>query len=141
MLTLVVRYLARLLLLASTRLNVLLTKMSISCLPGAASIVDELDKRVMIILRDGRHLIGILRSFDQFMNLIIEETYERIIVGEKYSDILMGLYIVRGDNIVVMGEIDTVKESSGRISKVEPGIIESIVETNGNMTEWDFEGL
>ena len=114
--------------------------LSLPLVVGAASIVDELDKRVMIILRDGRHLIGILRSFDQFMNLIIEETYERIIVGgifsyhhyfnlsqtclltcisllksshqivEKYSDILMGLYIVRGDNIVVMGEIDTVKE-------------------------------
>ena len=47
---------------------------------GAASIVDDLDKRIMVILRDGRHLIGILRSFDQFMNLIIEDTFERIAV-------------------------------------------------------------
>ena len=47
---------------------------------GAASIVDDLDKRIMVILRDGRHLIGILRSFDQFMNLILEETFERIVV-------------------------------------------------------------
>ena len=100
---------------------------------GAASIVDDLDKRILIILRDGRHLIGILRSFDQFMNLIIEETFERIIVGginlfrqnppsqclifdllgqiaERYCDILLGLYIVRGDSIVVMGEIDVAKE-------------------------------
>ena len=31
-------------------------------------------------------------------------------IVEKYSDVLLGLYIVRGDNIVVMGEIDVVKE-------------------------------
>lgn len=112
-----------------------------SSLPGAASIVDDLDKRIMIILRDGRHLIGILRSFDQFMNLIMEETHERIIVEEKYSDILLGLYIVRGDNIVVMGEIDVVKENSGHISKVEPELIQSILDTNKDKIKWDFECL
>ena len=49
-------------------------------LPGAASLIEEIDKRIMIILRDGRHIVGRLRSFDQYMNLIMEETHERIIV-------------------------------------------------------------
>lgn len=48
-------------------------------LPGAASLLEQLDKRIMIILRDGKHLIGKLRSFDHFMNLILEETFERLI--------------------------------------------------------------
>lgn len=48
-------------------------------LPGACSMLDQLDQRVLIILRDGRHLVGILRSFDQFLNLVVEETVERVI--------------------------------------------------------------
>ena len=50
-----------------------------SYLPGAASLIEQLDKRIMIILRDGKHLVGKLRSFDHFMNLILEETFERLI--------------------------------------------------------------
>jgi hypothetical protein len=30
-------------------------------LPGSASLVEELDKEVMLVLRDGRHLIGVSR--------------------------------------------------------------------------------
>jgi len=47
-------------------------------LPGAASLVEQLDSRILIILRDGRNLVGFLRSFDQFMNLVLEETHERV---------------------------------------------------------------
>jgi hypothetical protein len=28
-------------------------------LPGSSSLVEELDKRVLIVLRDGKHLIGV----------------------------------------------------------------------------------
>ena len=49
-------------------------------LPAAASLVDQLDKRVLIILRDGRNLVGVVRSFDQFSNLVLEDTYERRVV-------------------------------------------------------------
>jgi U6 snRNA-associated Sm-like protein LSm1 len=52
-------------------------------LPGAASLLDQLDRRVLIILRDGRHLVGVLRSFDQFLNLVLENTSERIILPGK----------------------------------------------------------
>jgi hypothetical protein len=37
-----------------------------SYLPGAASLLDQLDKKILIVLVDGRHLVGILRSFDHF---------------------------------------------------------------------------
>ena len=48
-------------------------------LPGAAALIEQIDCRVLIVLRDGRHLEGTLRSFDQYMNLIIEDSVERII--------------------------------------------------------------
>ena len=37
-----------------------------SYFPGAASLLDQLDKKILIVLVDGRHLVGILRSFDHF---------------------------------------------------------------------------
>lgn len=41
--------------------------------PGMG-LVEELDKLLMIQLRDGRKLIGIMRSFDQFANIVLEGT-------------------------------------------------------------------
>jgi len=35
-------------------------------LPGTASLVDEVDKRILVVLQDGRKLWGVLRSFDQY---------------------------------------------------------------------------
>ena len=50
-------------------------------LPGAASLAEQLDERLLLVLRDGRNLIGLLRSFDQYMNLVIEDTVERVSYG------------------------------------------------------------
>ena len=35
-------------------------------LPGAVSLLDQLDKRLLVVLRDGKTLIGYLRTLDQF---------------------------------------------------------------------------
>lgn len=48
-------------------------------LPGAASLAEQIDSKILIVLRDGRNLVGILRSFDQYVNLVLEDTYERVI--------------------------------------------------------------
>ena len=65
-------------------------------LSAVASLVENIDKRLLVALRDGSHIIGTLRSFDQFANIVLEHAVERIIVGRMYSDIPLGLYIVRG---------------------------------------------
>lgn len=59
----------------------------------------------MVLLRDGRTLIGYLRSVDQFANLVLHRTIERIHVGKEYGDIPRGVLIVRGENVVLLGEI------------------------------------
>ncbi|CAH2010429.1 unnamed protein product [Acanthoscelides obtectus] len=78
-------------------------------LEGTAHLLDELDKKLMVLLRDGRTLIGYLRSVDQFANLVLHQTIERIHVGREYGDIPRGVFIVRGENVVLLGEIDTEK--------------------------------
>ena len=35
-------------------------------LTGTASLAEELDKALMVVLRDNRKIVGTLRSFDQF---------------------------------------------------------------------------
>ena len=80
---------------------------------AVASLVEELDKKILVVLRDGSKIIGFLRSFDQFANIVLENAAERIIVGSSYSDIPLGLYIVRGENVVLMGEIDETFETDG----------------------------
>jgi len=111
-------------------------------LPGAASLLEQLDKRILIVLRDGRHLVGKLRSFDQFMNLILEDTCERALLGKKYCDVPIGLYIVRGENIVLLGELDEEKETQSltRIEQEEYLELAESEETEEvGKVFWDFE--
>ncbi|XP_059765276.1 U6 snRNA-associated Sm-like protein LSm1 isoform X2 [Balaenoptera ricei] len=74
-------------------------------MPGTASLIEDIDKKHLVLLRDGRTLIGFLRSIDQFANLVLHQTVERIHVGKKYGDIPRGIFVVRGENVVLLGEI------------------------------------
>jgi U6 snRNA-associated Sm-like protein LSm1 len=130
-------------------------------LPGAASLIDQLDCHILIVLRDGRNLIGVLRSFDQYMNLVLEETAERVIfegkwkqyltrskyfnyiIKDKYCDVPLGLFLVRGDSIVLLGEIDKDKEKENceNFKKISA---ETLAELLANQSQfkkedWDFE--
>lgn len=87
-------------------------------LPGTASLLEELDKKLMVLLRDGRTLIGYLRSVDQFANIVLHRTIERIHVGKEYGDIPRGIFIVRGENVVLLGEIDREKERDLPLTEV-----------------------
>lgn len=75
-------------------------------LSAAASLVHQLDKRLLVLLRDGRQYIGILRSFDQFSNVVLSNAVERVVEGRAYADLPLGLYLVRGENVILMGDLD-----------------------------------
>ncbi|KAJ3154529.1 hypothetical protein HDU86_004658 [Geranomyces michiganensis] len=81
-------------------------------LPGSASLVDCIDKKILVILRDGRKLIGWLRSYDQFANLVLQDTVERTYVAGQYGDVYRGIFVIRGENVVLLGEIDKEKEQN-----------------------------
>ncbi|ESO99060.1 hypothetical protein LOTGIDRAFT_226441 [Lottia gigantea] len=89
-----------------------------SYLPGTASLIEEIDKKLLVVLRDGRTLIGFLRSIDQFANLVLHRTIERIHVGKKYGDIERGIFIIRGENVVLLGEVNTENEANPALIKV-----------------------
>ncbi|KFM56554.1 U6 snRNA-associated Sm-like protein LSm1, partial [Stegodyphus mimosarum] len=87
-------------------------------LPGICTLLEEVDKKIMVELRDGRILIGYLRSFDQFANLVLHQTVERIHVDTHYGELPLGVYIVRGDNIVLLGEFDEDKDKNSKLVRV-----------------------
>eukprot|EP01112_Ceratiomyxa_fruticulosa_P007730 TRINITY_DN2001_c0_g2_i4.p1 TRINITY_DN2001_c0_g2~~TRINITY_DN2001_c0_g2_i4.p1 ORF type:complete len:132 (-),score=32.98 TRINITY_DN2001_c0_g2_i4:31-426(-) len=73
--------------------------------------------KLMVVLRDGKKLVGTLRSYDQFANVVLQDTYERVYVGSEYGENLKGLYLIRGENVVLLGEIDELQEQQ-RLSKL-----------------------
>ncbi|TTQ23537.1 U6 snRNA-associated Sm-like protein LSm1 [Bagarius yarrelli] len=94
-------------------------------MPGTASLIEDIDKKHLVLLRDGRTLIGILRSIDQFANLVLHQTVERIHVGKKFGDIPRGIFVVRGENVVLLGEVDLDKDCDQLLQRVS---IEEILE-------------
>nr|CAD40963.2 OSJNBa0027P08.15 [Oryza sativa Japonica Group]CAH67241.1 OSIGBa0140O07.9 [Oryza sativa] len=71
----------------------------------STSLAGFLDKKLIVLLRDGRKLLGTLCSFDQFANVVLQGACERVIVGELYCDVPLGLYVIRGENVVLIGEL------------------------------------
>ena len=50
---------------------------------------------------------GTLRGFDQNVNCILEDSRERMFATDAAMvEVVLGLYIIRGDNIAVVGELD-----------------------------------
>lgn len=86
-----------------------------------------ISKRVLIVTTDGRSLIGTLESYDQQTNLILSGTIERIIRPvedeEESSSVEHGLYLVRGDNVVLVGGVDEELDGSIDWSKVRGEVI------------------
>ena len=62
---------------------------------------------VCVITLDGRVILGQFVGNDQVQNLILNQAQERV-----YSDdapvetVELGLYIIRGDNVCLVGEYD-----------------------------------
>ncbi|VEU19520.1 DEKNAAC100764 [Brettanomyces naardenensis] len=79
----------------------------------AAAIIGSVDRKVIVTLWDGRTLVGVLRTFDQFANLVIHDGVERIYLLDKkqYAESSKPqTYLIRGENVVMMGELDIDKE-------------------------------
>lgn len=52
-----------------------------------------------------RHVTGVLRGFDQFMNIVLDST-----VDEK-AKVEIGMVVVRGNSIVTIEALEALEES------------------------------
>ncbi len=65
----------------------------------------QITERVQVILLDGKIIVGELATVDHFSNLVLRDAVERIVVGKNFGDIMRGIFIIRGENIVLVGEV------------------------------------
>jgi U6 snRNA-associated Sm-like protein LSm1 len=90
---------------------------------GTSSLFAQLDKKVLVVLQDNKHFVGMFRSFDQFGNFVLEQAAHRVFDGEVFADLPQGLYIIRGENVELLGEIDEEKDGDridGGLKRVTP---------------------
>jgi len=62
-----------------------------------------LEQEIVVMLRDGRYLYGIMKSFDQFNSITLDSVIEKIFHENRYSERKHGLFVIRGENISIMG--------------------------------------
>jgi small nuclear ribonucleoprotein G len=67
-----------------------------------------MDKKLQIKLNANRMVTGTLRGFDQFMNLVVDNTVE--VNGNDKTDI--GMVVIRGNSIVTVEALEPVGRSS-----------------------------
>ena len=59
----------------------------------------SVNRRMQILLKDGRTLSGVFVGYDQYMNLVLEDVEER----QGDSGRRLGTIVLRGNNVVSMG--------------------------------------
>ncbi|CAL2029527.1 hypothetical protein CAEBREN_10134 [Caenorhabditis brenneri] len=58
-----------------------------------------MDKEMDLKLNGNRHVSGILRGFDPFMNMVIDEAVEYTKSGASVN---LGMTVIRGNSVVIM---------------------------------------
>lgn len=61
-----------------------------------------MDKKLSVKLNANRHVTGVLRGFDQFMNIVLDST-----VDEKLKADL-GMVVIRGNSIITIEALERV---------------------------------
>lgn len=64
-----------------------------------------MDKKLSIQLNGNRRVTGVLRGFDPFMNLVLDNTVEERSNVERHE---LGMVVIRGNSVVVFEALERV---------------------------------
>ncbi|KAI9192932.1 uncharacterized protein BJ171DRAFT_538082 [Polychytrium aggregatum] len=73
--------------------------------PPVPELKKYLDKRLHIGLNGSRKITGILRGFDTFMNLVLDDVVEEVSATERHN---IGMVVVRGNSVTVMEALEKI---------------------------------
>ncbi|KIO32755.1 hypothetical protein M407DRAFT_241242 [Tulasnella calospora MUT 4182] len=65
-----------------------------------------MDKRLFVTLQGDRKVSGVLRGFDIFLNLVIDDAVEETSPGQKTP---MGTIVIRGNSVTTMETLEAVR--------------------------------
>lgn len=63
-----------------------------------AVLEKSIDRRISLSLKDGRVLEGVLAGYDEYMNMVLEDTKETFPSGS--DERRLGSVVLRGNNVV-----------------------------------------
>ncbi|KAH9725063.1 U6 snRNA-associated Sm-like protein LSm8 [Citrus sinensis] len=85
-------------------------------------------EQISVITNDGRNIVGVLKGFDQATNIILDESHERVYsTKEGVQQLVLGLYIIRGDNISIVGEVDEELDSHLDLSNLRAHPLKPVI--------------
>lgn len=94
----------------------------------ASGLESYVNNTVSIITQDGRNFVGTLKGFDQTINVILDETHERVFsTTNGIEQVVLGLHIIRGDNVAIIGQIDESIDSRLDLSSIHSDPLAPIV--------------
>ncbi|KAI8078707.1 ribonucleoprotein LSM domain-containing protein [Halteromyces radiatus] len=64
-----------------------------------------MDKQLSLQLNNNRKVTGILRGYDPFMNLVLDEAMEEVSATEKNA---IGMVVIRGNSITLMESLERI---------------------------------
>ncbi|KAG6838626.1 hypothetical protein H0H87_002672 [Tephrocybe sp. NHM501043] len=68
-----------------------------------SSLQGYVDRRVLLILQDGRTIVGTMAGYDQKSNVVLADCKERVYsLDEPVEEVPLGLYLVKGDMVYVL---------------------------------------
>ncbi|TXT13143.1 hypothetical protein VHUM_01544 [Vanrija humicola] len=66
-----------------------------------------MDRRLFIHIQGGRQVSGILRGFDMFLNLVVDQAYEELGAGQRKP---AGMVVIRGNSVMSMELLDSMRQ-------------------------------
>mmetsp|Transcript_15741 Transcript_15741/g.26273 ORF Transcript_15741/g.26273 Transcript_15741/m.26273 type:complete len:95 (+) Transcript_15741:86-370(+) len=92
------------------------------------ALQEWIDKIVSVVTNDGRNIVGTLKGVDQMTNMILSDSHERVFsTTAGVEQVVLGLYIIRGDNIAIVGEVDEDVDSRIDLSDVRAPPLKPLV--------------
>eukprot|EP00051_Salpingoeca_urceolata_P004212 m.63512 g.63512 ORF g.63512 m.63512 type:complete len:93 (-) comp13469_c0_seq5:77-355(-) len=87
-----------------------------------------LNKSCLVVTQDGRVITGTLKGVDQTCNLILSNSMERVFSSQAGVETLpLGLYIIRGDNVAVVGQVDEEVDQGIDVSELRAAPLNPVV--------------
>jgi small nuclear ribonucleoprotein G len=62
-----------------------------------------MEKRLFVQLNGARKVIGILRGYDVFLNIVLDEAIEEKANGER---VRLGMIVIRGNSVVMLEALE-----------------------------------
>ncbi|KAI9350794.1 hypothetical protein BDR26DRAFT_833043 [Obelidium mucronatum] len=72
---------------------------------AAPELKKYMDKRLFLELNGNRKVSGVLRGFDPFMNIVLEDATEEVSATDRQD---IGMIVIRGNSIVVMEALEKI---------------------------------